>query len=303
MLPLFSFAAKQVWADPSAVNGQPATQTNDLNPKLVPCVNVIYATDRKPGGKDFANKADKKIHWGQSKVFLQLEYRRNKNPDSKWLEFVSPEGLQVPGVSIVTGTQETTNEFLKTEKSDKTFAFIHGFGTSFENGAIRAAKIAYDLQLSGTPILYSWPSRDSISVSGYRGDTATVEGGEEISRCVGFLEDVLAHSASNRVDLVAHSMGTHLLCEALAKIDPKFIRKVGSIVLIAPDISANDFKRLYLQEDGLQSRCVLRGHPILVYANEHDQALRLSQFLTDEKRLGQGGSKATILDELTFIDC
>src|SRR5208282_3817393 len=134
-------------------------------------------------------------------------------------------------------------------------------------------------------------------------DTATVEGKETIGHCVDFLEDALGHSASGKVDLVAHSMGTHLLCEALAQLDPKFIPKIGSIIMIAPDISAKEFTRIYLQEGGLKSRYVQRGHPILVYSNEKGQALGLSQYLTGEKRLGQGGGNATILDGLKVIDC
>lgn len=297
------FTPVRSWADPSVTHGQSVTQTDELNPGLVPCVNLIYATDRKPKNHNYSNSADKEIHWGQVKVNLQLAYRRNKNTDSKWLEFVPPVWLQAPGVSIIAGSQEAIDECLKNEKSDKTFVFIHGFSTSFENGAIRIAKIAYDLQLAGTPILYSWPSRGNVSVSDYRKDTATVEGKKEIGHCVEFLEEVLGHSASGQVDLLAHSMGTHLLCEALAQLNPKFIPKIGSIVLIASDISAKEFTQLYLQEDGLKRRYVQRGHPILVYSNEKDQALGLSQFLTGEKRLGQGGGKATILDGLTVIDC
>ena len=300
---ILNLAPDGAWADPSSTRVLPVTQTDELNSTLVPCVNLIYATDRKPHDQNFSNSADQEIHWGQAKVCLQPAYRRNKNPGSNWLEFANPQGLKVPGVSIFSNSQETTNEILKVKKSDKTFVFIHGFGTSFENGAIRAAKIAYDLQLAGTPILYSWPSRGSVSVSDYRKDTATVEGKEEIGHCVDFLEDVLGHSASGKVDLIAHSMGTHLLCEVLAQLDPKFIPKIGSIVLIASDISAKEFTQLYLQEDGLKNRYVQRGHPILVYSNEKDQALGLSQYLTGEKRLGQGGGMATILERLTVIDC
>src|SRR5208282_3711878 len=106
----------------------------ELNSTLVPCANLIYATDRKPHDPNYSNSADNEIHWGQAKVFLQPAYRRNKNPDSNWLEFANPQGLKVPGVSIIAGSQETTNETLKDKKSDKTFVFIHGFGTSFENG-------------------------------------------------------------------------------------------------------------------------------------------------------------------------
>ncbi len=282
---------------------KPVSQSDELNPRLVPCVTLIYGTDRVPRGADYGNQADNQIHWGQCRVALQLAYRRNKNPRSKWLEFMEPQGLPVPGVSIVVGTGETTADLRGAESSNKTFVFIHGFGTSFKNASLRMAKIAYDLQLEGTPILYSWPSRGSISVSDYRKDTATVESKEEIDRCVEFLEEVLSHSASGQVDLLAHSMGTHLLCEALGQINPKFISKIGSIVLIAPDISAKEFTRLYLQEDGLKNRYVQRGHPILVYSNEKDQALGLSQYLTGEKRLGQGGGMATILEGLTVIDC
>ena len=40
--------------------------------------------------------------------------------------------------------------------------FVHGFNNSFEEAARKTAQLTWDLRFDGAPILYSWPSRNSL---------------------------------------------------------------------------------------------------------------------------------------------
>ena len=40
--------------------------------------------------------------------------------------------------------------------------FVHGFNTSFDDAVLRHAQIVWDLQYTGLPVLFSWPSRESV---------------------------------------------------------------------------------------------------------------------------------------------
>ena len=52
------------------------------------------------------------------------------------------------------------------------FVFVHGFNSRFDAAAKRAAQLAYDMNYSGVPILYSWPSAGKTF--NYVADTAVV---------------------------------------------------------------------------------------------------------------------------------
>ncbi len=55
--------------------------------------------------------------------------------------------------------------------------FIHGFRNSFEEAAIRAAQISYDLKVPGPTAFFNWPSRGTVHA--YTVDEATIEASED----------------------------------------------------------------------------------------------------------------------------
>jgi esterase/lipase superfamily enzyme len=54
--------------------------------------------------------------------------------------------------------------------------FLHGFNVTFEDAAIRAAQIGYDLKVPGATAFFSWPSRGSVAA--YPADEASLEASE-----------------------------------------------------------------------------------------------------------------------------
>src|SRR5262249_46315918 len=54
--------------------------------------------------------------------------------------------------------------------------FLHGYRTTFDEAAVRAAQIGFDLKVTGATAFFSWPSLGTAS--GYSADEATIEASE-----------------------------------------------------------------------------------------------------------------------------
>ncbi len=94
------------------------------------------------------------------------------------------------------------------------FVFIHGYNVGFETAVRRTAQIAYDLKFSGAPIVYSWPSRESLIQ--YTVDEQNVAW--TVPHLVEFLSGVAERSGATSVHLIAHSMGNRALTAALREL-------------------------------------------------------------------------------------
>ena len=68
------------------------------------------------------------------------------------------------------------------------FVLIHGFNVSFEEAAIRAAQIGYDLKVPGEMAFYSWPSHGSTAA--YSADEATITA--SVPHIAQFLHELLS---------------------------------------------------------------------------------------------------------------
>jgi esterase/lipase superfamily enzyme len=103
---------------------------------------------------------------------------------------------------------------LATTHSRDLLVFVHGFNTSFEDAAVRAAQVAADINFDGTVVLFSWPS--AASVTSYIRD-------EQSARNAGFhlLRVLRGHAAAaspDRIHLLGHSMGSEVIAKALTLV-------------------------------------------------------------------------------------
>ncbi|MFK7795679.1 MAG: alpha/beta hydrolase, partial [Gammaproteobacteria bacterium] len=57
---------------------------------------------------------------------------------------------------------ENLNARIERSSDKDMFVFVHGFHNTFENAAFRTAQIAYDLNFSGAPVFFSWPSQGNV---------------------------------------------------------------------------------------------------------------------------------------------
>src|SRR4051812_8412529 len=67
--------------------------------------------------------------------------------------------------------------------------FVHGYNVSFEEAALRAAQIGFDLSIKGAMAFFSWPSQGTLG--GYAVDAATIEASKDV--IADFMTDFALH--------------------------------------------------------------------------------------------------------------
>jgi len=169
--------------------------------------------------------------------------------------------------------------------------FIHGYNATQAETAFRAAQLAHDINLPGTMMIYSWPSRGKALGYAYDNDSLLFarDGLEQL-----LLE--LRLTGASRIILVAHSMGGLLAMEVLRQTElrsPGWIsRNIGGVMLISPDLDIEVFRSQI-------KRLSKVPQPFVVFVSKRDKILNLSARLrgtSNRKRLGNISSTDKIAD-------
>jgi esterase/lipase superfamily enzyme len=190
----------------------------------------------------------------------------------------------------------------KTDESPNkdAFVFVHGFNNTFNEALLRTAQFTYDLGFRGAPLLFSWPSQGSYTLTGYRTDEQMNKGA--VAPFKAFLRTYLQSSTAQNIYLIAHSMGNRIMISTLQELmleSPALFanRHVREIVLTAPDIGVKDFK------EKLAPVIKSGKSNITLYASDDDKALTLSRLIhNNEARAGQGGAGLVVLPGIETID-
>jgi esterase/lipase superfamily enzyme len=169
----------------------------------------------------------------------------------------------------------------------KVFVFIHGYNTMFAEGLYRFTQIVDDADAPAVPVLFTWASRGHVTDYVYDSNSATAAR-DELEHT---LRLVFASNAEE-INILAHSMGNWVTVEALrqikisAKLPP--IRKLGAVVLAAPDIDIDVFKA-QMRRFGKPRK------PFFIIVSHDDKALRFSDFIAGGKeRLGSHSNDAEL---------
>jgi esterase/lipase superfamily enzyme len=188
------------------------------------------------------------------------------------------------------------------------FIYVHGFANSFPVAARRAAQVAYDLDFDvepdfqGLTMMFSWPSRGSVSPTAYTSDyDASDQAVEAFNK---FLDLVTRENVGlERVHIIAHSMGNRLIANALSararRPGDSDDRIIDELVLAAPDIPATTFKTRFLRT------LPTFANRVTLYVSDKDVALYASSQARDqEARAGQvdGGLLDVEVDRFDVID-
>jgi esterase/lipase superfamily enzyme len=187
---------------------------------------------------------------------------------------------------------ESVNRELKSRPvgQRRVLVFIHGYNTLFAEGLFRFAQIVDDSGSTAVPVHFSWASRGQTTDYVYDLNSATAAR-DALERTL----RLLAASDAEQVNVLAHSMGNWVTVEALRQImisgNVPAARKVGTILLAAPDLDIDVFKS--------QMRRIGKPRkPFVVIVSKDDHALRLSKFIAGDKdRLGSYADH----DELTAL--
>ena len=262
---------------------------------------VYFATNRRPDDSPRAS-ADPDFFYGAEYGELSygtcevsIPYRRAPGtlpePSLMRLEFHQDPAKHVVLMQINLLADASFRSQLKAAVSaseeKQLLIYIHGFSASFRDAARRTAQIAYDMNYQGPSLFFSWPagsSSEGLNRWNYVNDLRRAD--ESREDLVTMLQSISAVSGAQRIHLVAHSMGNHLLTESLKIIADRHGPSGGvtqmfdALAMAAPDVNAREFVE----------RTAARIRPFskrfTVYASSHDKALAFSQQLNGWAPLG-----------------
>lgn len=180
------------------------------------------------------------------------------------------------------------------ERDRVALVYLHGYNTSFEEAAIRAAQIGVDLKVPGVTAFYSWPSM--AATKGYAADIARVEASE--AQIAAFLTAIATRSGAKVVHVLAHSMGNRGFARAVSRMTSYAASagaaRFGQILLAAPDVDVDLFKALAVAYPKIAQRTTM-------YVSAKDRALEMSSWLQDSDRAGFT-PPVTVVDGIETIE-
>jgi esterase/lipase superfamily enzyme len=251
-----------------------------------------FGTNRRPVftadlSSVFASEDDQFLHYGTCLVKVPLSHKIGSTGSRGWVRWVTgrDDRLKLVELERLAGdlfwTSVRTALAERDMGSRDAVVFIHGFNVSFEEAALRAAQIGFDLNIPGIMAFYSWPSKGSPLPLDYTADEATIEASEPF--LAEFLNRFAEESTAERVHIIAHSMGNRGLLRSIQRIATQVSRTegpaFGHLILAAPDIDSRVFRDLARVYAKVAARTTL-------YASSKDRALASSGIVHDHPRAG-----------------
>jgi len=268
-------------------------------------IPVSFATDRNDtNDTDLNDRFGGKraeIQYGRTIVSIPYTHKLGEiERPSYWrLEFSEDPKKHVMMQSLQKQNKDDFFNQMKkriAKNGKSTFLFVHGYNVTFADAAMRTAQITFDLRFGGEPVFYSWPSQGSTA--GYTVDEANIEWARLNMK--NFLKDYLTRTEADDVYLVAHSMGNRGLTKALIELmndNPELKDKITEVILAAPDIDADVFRR-----DIAPQMVKKIAKPITLYVSSDDLALLASRKVHGNKRAGDAGKGVVIVEGIETID-
>ena len=267
-------------------------------------VPTFYGTDREPTRKSAPDKMfgseRGELSFGICEVSIPKTHKMGEIESPLWgLKIFENENKHIILKKVEALKEENFIELFK-EKLSQTgkksaLIFVHGFNVSFSEAAKRTAQIAYDLRFDGVPAFYSWPSH--AKTLSYIPDESNIEWTQPNMEA--FLEKILTDTEAENIYIIAHSMGTRALSKSVASIvenKPTLRKKIQEIILTAPDIDADVFKR------DIAPKIVNAGNRLTLYASSEDIALKASKKIHQNSRAGESGEDIVLVDGMSSID-
>ena len=218
--------------------------------------SVWFGTNRKPSDPDapskgFGRERSDRITFGRVEVIIPKAHRFGEIGVGLWKKIgradLRDDHLRVARIIPLT-TDEMWRELREKMENARSLGdaphalvYIHGYNNSFDDAAIRAGQIGFDLKVSGATAFFSWPSRDTLA--GYAADEASIEASE--GAITEFLVAFAKESGAEKLHIIAHSMGNRGLLRTLQRIaadaETRTALRFGQIFLAAPDIDRDLF--------------------------------------------------------------
>lgn len=251
---------------------------------------VWYATTRRPldaadPSKGYGIERDEQVHFGSCQVFVPRSHKIGSvgSPWWKRVATLTDDRLRLLSVEPTSGEafwRAVAAHLACCPLQERdALVFVHGFNVYFEEAALRAAQIGFDLQVKGAMAFFSWASHGALA--SYLADEAAVELDEIV--IADYLCDFALKTGARKVHVIAHSMGNRAVLRAVERIANEAQRRTGvrfgQVILAAPDVDARLFKQ----------RCAAYGSvadKTTLYVSSRDIAVGASKWLHDFPRAG-----------------
>ena len=280
-------------------------QIGDASELPYTTIRVFYATDRDNTGsndpKTIYGGDRSNVKYGTCDVTVPKDHRIGELEAPSYLRL---EFTEDPAKHVILSrvAEKSASDFynevqakVAASKGRSAFVFVHGYNVTFSNAARRTAQMSYDLKFDGAPVFFSWPSQGSLL--GYTVDEANIEYARSDLRA--FIAEFARTSTADNIYLVAHSMGNRALTGAIADLfrdAPDVKAKIREVILAAPDIDADVFKR------DIAPAISGQGQAVTLYASSNDWALRASKKFHGYARAGDTGQALTVVPGIATID-
>ncbi len=252
---------------------------------------VWYGTNRKPAddGSTFTSERSQRVTRGRVEVFIPESHRFGETGSSFWQRLkrfqLRDDRLKVQSVtpleqqSFIAEINAAMQDARDANDVPHGLVFLHGYNNSFEDAAIRAAQIGFDLKVTGATAFFSWPSKNSLRA--YAADESTIEASE--AAITQFLVDFSNDCNAEQIHVIAHSMGNRGLLRSLQRIagnaETRGKVRFGQVFLAAPDVDRDlftDLAHLYPEH----------AERTTLYASNGDLAVHMSAKLHAAPRAG-----------------
>lgn len=262
---------------------------------------IFYATDRERIAAGTyrgrrRDRADESMYYGRCEVSIPYpEYRKVGELNSpRKILFIQLPYDSKRHVVLQKVEEMSPDDFftkLTPEDGDSAFVFVHGYRTSFEDGARRTAQIAHDLKFPGAAILYSWPS--GATFGAYPADEGAVIWTQ--AHLKSFLTDLATRTGVRTIHVITHSMGSRAVCEAVAQLaaTPSAPR-LKTVIFAAADVDSGVFAQR-------AKAMIAQSDVVTLYASAKDTALKASREWHDFGRAGDAAAPV-IIPGITTID-
>jgi esterase/lipase superfamily enzyme len=275
--------------------GPALTTVAVTDPDLPRVYPVWFGTDRQPNDindltKGFSNERaqdESSVYYGTCQVTIPKSHSFGSLGSSWWQRFLrgTDDRLRVQAINALSEAafwSSARDVIARLDVSDRmALVFIHGFCVTFEEAAIRAAQIGFDLKVPGITAFYSWPSRGRLGLFNYNADEATI--GASGDKICAFLETFAEQTDASRVHVIAHSMGNRGLLRTLDRIVARAARVTRKpfhhIIFAAPDVDAAEFRNLARQYRDIADHATL-------YVSSFDRAIESSGIIHKAPRAG-----------------
>ncbi|MDT0209004.1 alpha/beta hydrolase [Curtobacterium sp. BRD11] len=240
---------------------------------------VWFATNRKHSGRGtFGHQRDvDTVSYGLAHVHVPKAHQFGSVGRMGWWQRLPHLGRDAPlellqvGVADAAVIAAELRHWIAStpDVESRALVYLHGFNSTFEESAIRAAQIGYDLKFPGAMAFFSWPSHGSRELYLYDADSARISA----EPFVKFLQTLRDAAGVERIDILAHSMGNLVYSGAVDILMQAAQRggvKLGAVLLAAPDLDVDEF------------RIAARKYPLVadsstVYVSKRDRVLRISR--------------------------